>query len=312
MNRPDPALGSGLASGLESGPESGLESGPRARREARHLSVEDKERVELELLLEALYQAWGYDFRHYARASIERRARNFLIGRPETRFLDLLPALLDHPDMAQDLMRHFSVSVTEMFRDPWVYKRIRQQVFPLLRSYPSLQVWHAGCSSGEEAYSTAILLKEAGLLERTQIYATDINDELLEQGRKGIYPVKGFQEATRHYLDAGGQGAFYDYYHARYESAVLRRELRQRISFTNHNLVTDRVFGEMHMVVCRNVLIYFDDQLRDRALTLFSESLVRGGFLCLGAQEDLSFSSVYRDFEVVDARARLYRKRHHD
>ena len=178
----------------------------------------------------------------------------------------------------------------------------------MLRTWPHVRVWCAGCATGEEVYSLAIVLKEEGVLDKTTLYATDFNDESLDVARKGVYPLERIQEATRNYQGSGGRGSFGSYYHARYDAAALHASLKERITFANHNLVTDQVFGEMHLVFCRNVLIYFNRELQDRVLQLFTESLVHGGFLGLGTREDLQFSAVSEQYQAVDVKARLYKK----
>jgi chemotaxis protein methyltransferase CheR len=196
-----------------------------------------------------------------------------------------------------------------MFRDPFVYCALREKVVPLLKTYPFVKVWHAGCATGEEVYSLAILLKEEGLFDRVTIFGTDFNDRALEQARQGIYPAERIKDFTRNYQEAGGKGSFSEYYHARYESAALNANLKERITFANHNLASDAAFGEMHLVFCRNVLIYFNPELQNRALRLFDESLVRGGFLCLGTKEDIQFTEVAGGYDAVDSAARIYRKK---
>jgi chemotaxis protein methyltransferase CheR len=200
-----------------------------------------------------------------------------------------------------------SVPVSEMFRDPDVFRALREQVFPVLASYPQINIWQAGCAKGQEVYSLAILLEEAGLYERTQIYATDFNENALRHAQEGIYPAKEAQLWSRNYLAAGGSQSLADYYSARYELIKLDQRLRRHVIFANHNLVTDEVFCEAHLVLCRNVLIYFSDPLQDRTLALFRDSLVRGGFLCLGTRESLDFAPSAADFAPVDAALRIYR-----
>jgi chemotaxis protein methyltransferase CheR len=270
---------------------------------------EERERIELDLLLEALYQGYGYDFRAYAPASIERRARRFLSSESEEHLAELIPRVLTDEEFTLRLVYSLSVPVTEMFRDPFVYKEIREHVVPMLRTYPSIKIWHAGCASGEEAYSMAILLQEEQLLERTTIYATDFNETALAQAREGIYPAKSFQEATRNYQEAGGAKSFSDYYCARYDSVVMDASLRKNITFSNHNLAVDGVFGEMHMVFCRNVLIYFNKDLRERVLDLFIDSLVGGGYLCLGTKENLHMTTAEQRFDSIDEGSHIFRKR---
>ena len=267
------------------------------------------EEIEVGLLLEAIHRRFGYDFRSYARASIERRVRQFLAHTDCERIAELIPRLLRDTDFSTALVQNFSISVTEMFRDPEVYRLLRQRVVPLLKTYPHVKVWHAGCATGEEVYSLAILLSEEGLYDKTTIYGTDFNDSALERARAGIYPADKIKEFTQNYQRAGGRSSFGRYYHASYDAAVMDPALKKRLTFANHNLVTDGVFGEMHLIFCRNVLIYFDKELQQRALGLFTDSLVRGGFLCLGSKESLEFSRVRDAYAAVDAKARIFRKK---
>jgi len=267
------------------------------------------ERIEVDLLLEAIYRRYGYDFRSYARASIERRIRRFLSIKRIERVSDLVPLCLHDEEMFADLAQSFSIAVTDMFRDPFVYKTLREQIVPILRTFPSLKIWHAGCATGEEVYSLAIVLFEEGIYKRCTIFGTDFNDDALSKAREGIYAAERVQEFTRNYQEAAGNHSFSDYYRAKYDSAALDGSLKERITFANHNLTTDQVFGEMHLVFCRNVLIYFNRDLQNRALRLFTDSLVRGGFLCLGTKEDLRFSAVADEYEVVDRAARIYKKK---
>ena len=266
------------------------------------------EQIEIDLLLEAIYRRYGYDFRSYARASIERRVRQFLSREGCPSISAMIDLLLRQEEFFSRMARYFSIPVTEMFRDPWVYRALREKVVPVLRTWPHFKVWHAGCSSGEEAYSLAVVLKEEGVYHRATIYATDFNDTVLQQAGEGIYEISRLQEATRNYQEAGGKASFSDYYHARYGAVAMDPSLRERIVFSNHNLASDTVFSEMHLVFCRNVLIYFNRDLQNRVLHLFSESLVHGGFLCLGTKEDLQFTEVADQFETVDRRARIYKK----
>ncbi len=269
----------------------------------------EQEQIETDLLLEAVYRRYGYDFRSYARASIERRTKQFRSSSGCTSIADMIPKVIHDQEFFSHLVRYFSISVTEMFRDPFVYRTVREQVIPLLKTWPHFKVWHAGCATGEEVYSLAIMLKEEGVLERATIYATDFNDESLEKAREGVYEVVKLQEATRNYQQTGGKTSFSEYYHAHYGVAALDGSLKRRVVFANHNLASDSVFGEMHFVFCRNVLIYFNRELQNRALGLFSDSLVHGGFLCLGAKEDLQFTSVHNRFDVVHEKARIYKKK---
>jgi chemotaxis protein methyltransferase CheR len=273
------------------------------------LGNSELERIEIDLLLEALYQRYGYDFRSYARASIERRIRQFLSRSGCATVAEMIPRALHDRDFFSRLARRFSVSVTEMFRDPFVYRAIRDEVVPLLRTWPHFKVWCAGCATGEEVYSLAIVLREEGIYDRATIYATDFNDQALEKAREGVYKIAEMQEATRSYQQAGGKESFSKYYHARYDAAAMDGSLKARITFSGHNLASDRAFGEMHLVFCRNVLIYFNRVLQNRALGLFTESLVHGGFLCLGTKENLQFTDVAGSYKILDAKARIYKKK---
>lgn len=267
------------------------------------------EHIEVDLLLEALFRRYGYDFRSYARASIDRRVSQFVSTKGLAHIADLIPLCLHDEALFSELAQQFSISVTEMFRDPFVYRSLREQVLPVLETFPHLKVWHAGCATGEEVYSLAILLAEAGLLARTTVFGTDFNDAALARARQGIYPADRIQLFTRNYQEAGGTQSFADYYHGSYDAAAMDASLKKRITFANHNLTADKVFGEMQLVLCRNVLIYFDRDLQERALRLFTDSLVRGGFLCLGTKETLQFSSVAEAYEVVDRTAKVYKKK---
>ena len=270
---------------------------------------EDVEKIEINLFLEALHQRYGYDFTHYAEASVRRRVRRFMEKNGYAQVSDMIPRLLYDDVFAQAAIHDFSITVTEMFRDPDFYQSVRKNVVPYLRTYPFIKVWHAGCATGEEVYSLAILLQEEELYERATIFATDINEMALDRAREGIYSLKDIRQYTLNYQKAGGLHSFADYYHAQYESAIMNQSLKTNITFASHNLVTDGVFGEMHLVFCRNVLIYFDRTLQNRVLGLFADSLNRGGFLCLGSKETLQFSNVAERFKVVDEHEKIYQRR---
>jgi len=267
------------------------------------------EQIEIELLLEAIFRRYGYDFRSYARASIERRVRQFMVRAGCATISEMIPKLLHDAELFSHLARYFSISVTELFRDPWAYQVMREKVIPMLKTWPHVKIWHAGCATGEEVYSLAIVLREEGAYDRTTIYATDFNDEALEQASEGIYDLDKIQEATRNYQRTAGKGSFSEYYHARYQAAAMDSSLKERIVFSGHNLATDSLFGEMHLIFCRNVLIYFNRDLQNRVLGLFTESLVHGGFLCLGSKEDLRFTDHCDRYEVMDDKARIYKKK---
>jgi chemotaxis protein methyltransferase CheR len=266
------------------------------------------EPIEIDLLLEAVFRGYGCDFRSYARASIERRTRHFLSEAGCASVSEMIPKVLHDKAFFSRLARCYSIPVTEMFRDPFVYRVVREKVIPLLRTWPHFVIWHAGCATGEEVYSLAIVLKEEGIYDRATIYATDFNDVALEQAREGVYAAGKIREATRHYQQACGKTSLSEYYHARYDAVAMDASLKERIIFANHNLAVDAAFGEMHLVFCRNVLIYFNRELQNRALGLITESLVCGGFLCLGTEEDIQFTDVSDRYEAVDGKARLYKR----
>jgi chemotaxis protein methyltransferase CheR len=266
------------------------------------------ERVEIELLLEGVFRHYGFDFRSYAYASIRRRLWKRTEAEGLTSISELQARVLHDPPAMERLLLDLSVSVTAMFRDPGFYQVFREDVVPLLRTYPFIRIWHAGCSTGEEVYSTAIVLEEEGLLERTRIYATDINDAVLQQARAGIFPLNRMQEYTENYIRAGGSRSFSEYYTAKYDGALFSPSLTRNTVFSQHNLVTDRSFSEFTVIFCRNVLIYFDRDLQNRVHTLFYDSLVMLGILALGSKESLRFSQYEPCYENLHSRERLYRK----
>ena len=273
------------------------------------MNPDEVEKIELELFLEAIYQGYGYDFRHYARASVRRRARHILASSGRQHLSELIPLLLYDEVFALQVIYVFSITVTEMFRDPDFYQALRQVVTPYLQTYPFIKIWVAGCATGEEVYSLAILLKEEGLYDRATIYATDFNETVLKKAAEGIYPLKEVQQYTGNYQKSGGLRSFSEYYHAEYSSAIMDAGLKTNITFAHHNLVTDSVFSEVQVVFCRNVLIYFDRTLQNWVLNTLANSLSRGGFLCLGTKETLEFSSVYDQFKTVNLKDRIYQKR---
>ncbi|MDM0013917.1 protein-glutamate O-methyltransferase CheR [Variovorax sp. J22P168] len=264
--------------------------------------------IELRLLMEAIYLKYSYDFRDYTGASQKRRVMYALgqLGLPNISVLQ--EKVLRDAALFAELLQYLTIPVSEMFRDPAYFLALRRQVVPMLRTYPSLTVWVAGCSTGEEVFSLAILLREEGLLERTRIYATDINPSSLEKARQGIFPLEAVRGYTANYQRAGGQRAFSDYYTAAYEAARFDPSLCADVIFADHSLATDSVFAETHLVSCRNVMIYFNRQLQDRALGLFHESLCHRGFLGLGAKESIDFSAYGGRFEVLSRADRVYRK----
>jgi len=275
-----------------------------------HLLKEiQKQDIEIDLLLEAVFRTYGYDFRNYNRAHIKRRITHRQQSLGLNSISELQHKILHEQSFIEVLLRDLSINVTEMYRDPSFYNVMRKEVFPLLKTYPFIKIWHAGCATGEEVYSFAIMLKEEGLYARSQIYATDFNPVVLETARKGIYPIAKIKEFTYNYQQSGGTHSFSDYYIAKYDSAILDQNLKQNIVFAEHNLVTDSVFAEVHLIICRNVLIYFNKELQNKVVGLFSESLVKGGFLGLGSKENLMFTEVFDHFEIVDPKEKIYKKK---
>jgi chemotaxis protein methyltransferase CheR len=266
------------------------------------------ERIEISLLLEGIYRHYGFDFRSYAYSSIRRRVWRRIQAEGLPSVSALQDRVLHERQTMERLLNDLSVNVTSMFRDPDFYVAFREQVVPLLRTYPFVRVWHAGCATGEEAYSMAILLTEEGLYERARIYATDMNELALQRAKAGIFPLDRMQDYTQNYLRAGGTRSFSEYYTARYDGALLARSLMSNIVFSQHNLVTDHSFAEFHVVLCRNVLIYFDSSLQARVHGLLFESLTTLGVLALGGKESLRLSPYESCYGTLDSSAKLYRK----
>jgi len=269
----------------------------------------ENENIEIQLLLEAIHLKYGYDFRDYSRASVKRRILHRLNLSRLTNLSEMQHRVLYDLEFFERLLLDLSINVTEMFRDPSFYQALRKEVIPILKTYPFIKVWHAGCATGEEAYSMAILLKEEGLYERAQIYATDFNDVVLQKAKEGIYPVENIKEYTSNYQRSGGKDSFVDYYTAKHNSIIMDRSLKKNIVFANHNLETDGVFGEMNLILCRNVLIYFNKDLQNRVLKLFYDSLGRHGILCLGSKENIRFSACADRFDDLVKDAKIYRKK---
>jgi len=269
---------------------------------------EPLEETEIRLLLDAIYSRYHYDFRNYAIASLKRRLEQAL-SRFECRSVSALQdKVLHDQETFPLLLEYLTVQVSELFRDPEFFGALRTDVVPLLATYPSMKIWVAGCSTGEEAYSYAILLEEEGLLDRSLIYATDINDESLQRARSGIFALDRMKQFTLNHRESGGKGSLSDYYHAAHDHAVMDARLRSRITFADHSLATDSAFAEVQLVSCRNVLIYFDRELQDRALGLFHDSLCHRGFLCLGTKEAIRFSNHSHQFTDFRAKERIFRK----
>lgn len=264
---------------------------------------------EISDLVEAIYQRYNHDFRDYSPASLRRRVLFALTQFHVPAIAVLQEQVLQSPDAFMRLLQYLTVPVSSMFRDPAYFKVLREQVAPVLRTYPSIKVWIAGCSTGEEVYSMAILLREEGLLEKSILYATDINPQSIEKAKRGIFPLEALKNYTANYQQSGGLRSLSDYYTAAYDGARFERSLREKITFADHSLATDSVFAETQLVSCRNVLIYFNKRLQDRALGLFHGSLCRRGFLGLGSKESLDFSAHAQDFEPVARMERVFRKR---
>jgi chemotaxis protein methyltransferase CheR len=265
--------------------------------------------IELRLLLDAIYLKYHYDFRGYAAASLKRRLTNAPARFGCQTLSQLQDKVLHEPGTFATLLSYLTVPVSEMFRDPSYFRSLREKVVPLLRTYPSLKVWVAGCSTGEEVYSLAILLREEELLERTLIYATDINPQSLQRAAAGVYAADRIAGFTENHRKAGGRASLSDYYTAAYGRAVFDKSFRRHIVFSDHSLATDSVFAEVQLVSCRNVLIYFNSDLQNRAIGLFSDALCRKGFLGIGMKESLSFSSHAQSFVDVVYQDRIYQKR---
>ena len=275
---------------------------------SRHEEAE-REAVEISLLLEGVHRHYGFDFRQYARASLRRRLWRRVYAEGLRTISGLQEAVLHDRAAMERLLLDLSINVTSMFRDPSFFAAFRTRVVPALRTYPFLRIWNAGCSTGEETYSLAILLREIGLYDRTRIYATDINESVLASAAEGIYPVAKMQEFTENYLAAGGSRSFSDYYRVAYDRAQFDRTLSDNVVFAAHNLVSDRSFNEFHVIMCRNVMIYFDRTLQDRVHQLFLDSLSPFGVLALGRKETMAHSLHTERFEVLDEQERIYRKR---
>lgn len=268
----------------------------------------DLETEELRTLLSDIHTRYGFDFRDYAYASIRRRVLSRLPEEEVGSVTALRTKVLREPDCMERLLLALAIHVTSMFRDPGLYRSFRDEVVPLLRTYPFFRIWHAGCASGEEVYSMAILLEEEGLSERCRLYATDMSESVLRRARTGIVPLAAMKEYTENYIRAGGKRAFSDYYTAGYDGALMRASLLKNVVFAPHNLVTDRSFNEFHVILCRNVGIYFNRSLQERVLQLLDESLVPLGVLALGSKESLKFTPYEARYAQIGDAEYLYRK----
>lgn len=270
--------------------------------------ADDLDAIEISLLMEGIYRHYGFDFRDYSYPSLKRRIQKRVYGEKLNSISALQARVLHDADCMERLLYDLSINVTAMFRDPTFYLAFRAKVVPLLRTYPFVRIWHAGCSTGEEVYSMAILLTEEGIYDRCRIYATDINQKVLDRAGKGIFPLSMMQENTSNYLNSGGDREFSQYYTARYEHAIFRPELREQVVFAQHNLVTDSSFNVFNVIICRNVLIYFNNILQERVHKLFHGSLDPFGILGLGKKESIRYSEVGPFYEPVDEEERIYRR----
>ncbi len=271
-------------------------------------SRDDLERIEIDLLLEGIFRRYGFDFREYAPASLRRRLWRRIHAEKLRSVSGLQERVLHDPACMERLLLDLSINVTSMYRDPSFHAAFRAKVVPTLRTYPFTRISNAGCSTGEEVYSLAILLHEEGLYDKARIYATDINESVLGQARAGIFPLDKMQDYTQNYIAAGGKRSFSEYYVADYEGARFATSLMENVVFAQHNLVSDRSFNEFHVIMCRNVMIYFDKPLQDHVHRLFYESLAMFGVLALGHKESIKFSPHEDCYEELDPEERLYRK----
>ena len=269
---------------------------------------EMKQNSEVRELMEAMKLVYGYDFTNYAEASLKRRVDSFMTAHKISSISELAKHLVKEESFFEEFVQEITINVTEMFRDPPFFKSLREKAVERLATYPFFKIWIAGCSTGEEVYSMAIMLKEEGLLERSVIYATDINQKALQQAKEGIMSLDLMQNYTSNYLKAGGKKSFSDYYRAKYNGAMLDKSLKQNIVFSMHNLAVDSSFNEFQMILCRNVMIYFNQALQNKVVNLFYDSLSPFGYLCLGNKESLLFSDKQKMFEDVDKREKIFMK----
>jgi chemotaxis protein methyltransferase CheR len=271
----------------------------------------DLEKIEIDLLLEGIYRHYGFDFRNYVFSSIRRRIWHRIYSEKLSSVSGLQELVLHDPKIMRSLLEDFSITVTEMFRDPSFYSAFRKKIIPILKEYPTIRIWHAGCSTGEEVYSMAILLYDEGLHNKATLYATDINESALETAKLGVFPLKKMQLYTKNYLHSGGRKAFTEYYTVKDNQAIFHAFLRENVVFAQHNLAVDHSFNEFHVILCRNVMIYFNSNLQNRVHELFYNSLVSSGILGIGKREDLAFTSHSACYEEMDSNEKLYRKMEH-
>ena len=270
----------------------------------------DSSDLEISLLLEVIYQKYGYDFRQYSEAHIRRRIMNRMAMSGLEDVSQIQSIVLKDKTFASQLLQDLSITVTEMFRDSGFYKSLRENVIPVLKTYPFIKIWHAGCATGEEAYSMAIIMQEEGLYDRTTIYATDFNQQALNKAKEGIFSNKMIKEYTVNYQLSGGKESLSGYYTSNYGNVIMNQSLKKNIVWANHNLVTDSVFAEVHLILCRNVLIYFDKDLQNKVQKLFYNSLINGGILCLGSKEGLRFTDFYEEYNDIDKKQKIFKKKY--
>ncbi len=263
---------------------------------------------ELNILLNELYDSYGYDFTNYARASLKRRINRLLVIDRLPSFAELFYKVKTDPVYVNHVVEEITVNVTEMFRDPAAFKMIREKVLPVLATHPFIRIWHAGCATGEEVFSMAILLEEANLLHKSLIYATDLNSSVVENIKKGIFPMSQMKQYSENYIQAGGKEEFSNYYTAKYDWAKFHDKLKSKMIVATHNLVSDRSFNEFQLIFCRNVLIYFDKELQEKVLTLFDDSLEKLGFLVLGAKENLRYTKLFPVYDQMEQKQKIWRK----
>lgn len=266
--------------------------------------------LEIKLLLEAVYQQYGYDFRQYSQGHVKRRIMNRMMKWKLEDVSQIQSKILSDKTLASELLQDLSITVTEMFRDKGFYHSLRQIVIPILKTYPFIKIWHAGCATGEEAYSMAIILEEEGLYDRTTIYATDFNQQALNQAKEGIFSNSLIKEYTTNYQLSGGKESFSSYYTSNYDNVIMNAAIKRNIVWANHNLVTDSVFAEVNLILCRNVIIYFDSDLQNKVQHLFYNSLNNGGILCLGNKESLRFTDLQNEYIELDKKQRIFKKKY--
>ncbi len=274
------------------------------------MKYNDTSELEISLLLEAVFQKYGYDFRQYSEAHIRRRVINRMAMAGLEDISQMQSKVLKDELFASEFLQDLSITVTEMFRDSGFYRSLRENVLPILKTYPFIKIWHAGCASGEEAYSMAIIMQEEGLYDRTTIYATDFNQQALNKAKEGIFSNSMMKEYTSNYQLSGGKESFSSYYTSNYDNVIMNQSLKKNIVWANHNLVTDSVFAEVHLILCRNVLIYFNRNLQNKVQKLFYNSLINGGILCLGSKEGLRFTDFYEAYTELDKKQRIFKKKY--